>query len=115
MGVERNEEVDEAAKEAPKRPDAQRYSERFSSLCHVGGTVTARKWKGAKHWFRAENGRGPSLQRALYEVALESLRLDIKAMKMAVLVSRRYFQLKPRHAVTGTYLDHIWKTEYDYY
>lgn len=57
IGVEGNEKADEVVKEAAERTDVRKYPERFTRLAHMGGTITERKWKEAKHWFKTENNK----------------------------------------------------------
>lgn len=65
------------------------------------------KWKETKYWFRRENDKRPPLQRAGYDPALESQGSDEAAIKNAVYVLRRYFQLESGHALTSSYLQRI--------
>lgn len=94
MGVERNKNAYEVAKEATERPGTKGYPERFTSLTHVSRTDTERKWNEAKYWYRAENEMRSPLQRARYDPARGSQGPETEAMKTAVLVSQWYFHLK---------------------
>lgn len=94
------ERANEKAKAVAKWTGTRRYPERFAYLAVVGNTVTERKSKEAKHRFGVENDRRPPRQRAPYKPALEIQGRVTKAMRTAALVSRLYFQLKSRHAVT---------------
>lgn len=60
-----------------------------------------------------KNNRCPPLQQVWYYPALESQDPDIAAMEGAAYVSRKYFQLKSGHAVTGTYLHPIGRAKID--
>lgn len=61
MGVEGSENADEAAKEAAERVSMTKCPGRFAST-DVGHTILERKWKEAKHCFRAEKVRCLPLQ-----------------------------------------------------
>lgn len=71
-GVEGNEKTDEVAKEAAEMAGTLKCPEQFVSFAHVGRTITVRRWKEVKHWFRAENDRRPPLQRPRYVLVLRS-------------------------------------------
>lgn len=77
MGIKGNEKADKVTKEAAERVSTQRCPEWFSSLTYISRTVTERKWTKAKHWFRTENNRRPTLQRTQYDQALESQEPDM--------------------------------------
>lgn len=113
MSVEGSKKVDEVAKKAAERTGTQRCPEQYVSLAHFGRTISQQKWKYAKHWFRAENKRCCPLQRALYDPSLKSQGPDKAVMDKVAQVSRQYFWLKSGHAVIGTYLHRIGKTEID--
>lgn len=49
----------------------------------------------------------------MYDSVLETQGPDEKAMDTVALVSRKYFQLKSEHAVTGCYLRLIGKVDSD--
>lgn len=51
------------------------------------------------------------MQRTRYHPVLKPQSLDEEEIDTVVQVSRRYYQLKLRHAITGAYLHHIGKTE----
>lgn len=51
MGVKGN----ERAKEATEEESIRRCQEMFVSLVHVRRTISERKLREAKHWFRGEN------------------------------------------------------------
>lgn len=61
-------------------------------------------WKEAKHRFQMENNKRLALQKVRYCPTLKNQGPGAAAMKEAAYVSRRYFQLKSGHTVTGTYL-----------
>lgn len=107
--------ADKPAKEATERTNTTRCPERFTLLTHIVRTMSERKWKESKHWFRTENDRRPPLQQARYDPTLECEGLDAAAMKEAAYVMRRYIQLKIGHTVTGTYLYLIGKVNTDRY
>lgn len=94
MSVEGNKKADKAAKEAAEKTGIGKCPERLASLAHVSYMISQRKWKESKYWFRMENDRRPSIQRAWYNHTLESHGLDTAVIKEAAYVSRRYFQLK---------------------
>lgn len=86
MGVEGNGNADEVAKEAVERKGVRRCPERFTSLAHVRHTISKRKWKEEKQWFRMENDRRPTIKRAPYHPPLESQSPDWASMKETVYV-----------------------------
>lgn len=49
MDVEGNKKANEVVKEAAEAAGTRRYPEQFSSLTHIGRTITERKLKEAKH------------------------------------------------------------------
>lgn len=100
--------ADEAAKEAAEKAGTRRSLEQFASLAHVGNTITENKWKEPKHWFRTENDIPPPLQRAQQKLAHERQRHESEVIGKAVQVSRRYFQLKSGHAITGS-ISSVWR------
>lgn len=81
MGVEANERANEAAKKAAETRGIQRCPERFTSLAHIGRTVTERKWKEAEHWFSNRYKSRYHIQRAKYNPALETQRSDETVMQ----------------------------------
>lgn len=113
MVVKENEKAEKTAKEAAEKPGTWRCPGRFTSLAQVSYTITERKWKGTNYWFKTKNDRCPPLQRARYDLALESQGTNTEAIKTVALVCRRYFQLKLGDAVIGTYLHRMDKTETD--
>lgn len=111
MDIKGNERSDEMAKDATERPGIRRCPEQFTSLAHLRRTITEQKWKEARHWLREENDRRLPLQTARYDLALGSQDPNVVAIERTAQVSRRYFQLNLGHAVIGTYLGPIGKTE----
>lgn len=108
-GVEGNERADEAAKAAAEAVGVRRCPERFTSLAHIGRTVTERKWKKAQHWFQKKHENRTHIHRARYEPTLDTQGPDETAMYGNARVARRYFQLKSGHAVTGSFLKRVGK------
>lgn len=51
MGVEGNENTDEAAKTTAETSDTRRCPEQFTSLAYIRSTITEWKWKEDKYWF----------------------------------------------------------------
>lgn len=113
MGVEGNKKADKVAEEAAEGPGVQRCPERFVSHANIGRTLSEKKWKEAMHWFRVGNARRPSLQRAKYDLALESKGQDTERIRMSALMSRPYFRSKSGHALRETDLHLIGKTVSD--
>lgn len=93
MGIQGKEKADEVAKESSENVDTQRCPEQFASFTYVSRTVTKRKWKEPKHWFRMKSDRCPPLQRARYDPALESQEPDMAEIQKEAQISRRYYQL----------------------
>lgn len=54
-GVEDNEQENRTAKAAAEGIDARRCTERFTSLAHINRIIMKRKWKEAKHRFKAKH------------------------------------------------------------
>lgn len=113
MGVEGNERADEAAKAAAETLGARRCPERFALLAHINRTITERKWKEARHWFKTKHEAQPYTQRARYDPSLDTQGPDAEALGEAASTARRYFQLKSGHAVTGAFLRRIGKRDSD--
>lgn len=86
-----NEKADKTANEMAEKVATRRCPERFALLAHVRCTISETKWKEAKNWFRLENYKRHLVQRAKYNLALDSRGPDIAAIKNAVRVSRSYF------------------------
>lgn len=72
-----------------------------------------RKRKKARHWFQNRHENYAYIQFAQYDSAMETQRPDESAMGTQTHISHKYFQLKSRHTVTGTFLKHIGKRESD--
>lgn len=113
ISVEWNRKANKAAKESAERACTRRCPEKFASLAHISRKVTERKLKEVKQWFRTVSNGRPSLQRVQYDPALQSQGPNVAAMEKAVQVSRRYFQLKSGHTVTGIYPKCIGMAETD--
>lgn len=113
MGVEGNEKANGAVKEAAERTARGSCPGRFTSLAHIGRTISERNWNEAKYLFRTENDRRLPPQKARYDPMLKSKGPDEVAMKEAVYVSKPFFQLKSGYAVMGTYLHCIGMTGTD--
>lgn len=111
MRAKGNEKADKEVKEAREMPGTRRCQERIASLAPIERTILERKLKEAKYWFREEIDRRLPQRRVWYHLSLESQDPDTPAIKTVALISRRYFWLKSGHAVTGTYLHLIGKTQ----
>lgn len=113
ISVKGNERAEKAAKEAMEGTDIRRCTETIALIAHDRFTISERKWKDDNHWFREENDRDHPIEIVRYDPALESQGQDTEALKKAAYVSRRYFQQKSGHTITGTYLKYIGKAETD--
>lgn len=63
VGVELNEQADRTAKGTAECTGAKRCTERFASLAHINRTLTERRWKEGKHWFKAKHDAILQVQR----------------------------------------------------
>lgn len=107
MRVEESERADEAVKIAAETRDIRVSPEWFTSLTQIGRTVTERKWKDAKHWFRNRQKSHSHIKRAQYDLVLDTQGLDEEARWRQAQISHRCLQLKSKHALTDTFLKPI--------
>lgn len=73
-----------------ERPETRRCPKQFVSLAYVGPTITERKWKKARHWFRSRHDGQGLLQRASYDLSLMTKSPNKEEMGTAAQGFHRY-------------------------
>lgn len=80
-GIEGNERVDKAAKQAAN--NGKHYPEGFASLSHMARPVTERKWKEYQTWFQSKHRNQNLINRETYNILSSECRIN--------KVAARYF------------------------
>lgn len=114
MSVECNENANGTAKMVAEARDIRACPEKFTFLTLIGRTVMEKRWKKAKHWFRARH-EGPSLiQPVNYNPAPQTHRPNEAAMRRQAHISHWYYQSRSGYVVTSRFLKRLRKRESDH-
>lgn len=89
MSVKGNKRSDEGVKVEVKTRGIRIFPKLFTSLVHIGRTVTERKWKEAKHSFWNRHESHSHIQAALHNSALEMLEPNKPAIRRQAHISHQ--------------------------
>lgn len=107
-GIERADKVDKTTVETP---GVRRCAERFVLLDHINYTIPEWNWKEEIHWLWIKYEVWLHTQRICYHPGLDTQGPDKEALAKAATIARRYPQVKPGQAVTGTLCNRIGKRD----
>ena len=103
-GIDGNEQADQAAKHASNKPAGPGFES--LSLAYIRRACTEARKAAVEEWARGRVVQGAHRRRRAYRMP-PGWGLDSIAARAPKRLASRYYQLKTRHAPTGTYLHRI--------